>query len=454
MSTAPADSSPPVAGAAPGEGHLKRALGVPSLVLFGMVYMVPLTVFTTYGIVTQLTGGRLSVAYLCTLAAMVFTARSYARMSAAFPVAGSTYAYTQRTFGAPVGFLAGWSLLLDYLFLPMLNYLVIGIYMTAAIPAVPPWVWILIAIVVVTVLNIVGIVSVARANFLLLALQIIFIVVFVVMAFVTINNVGNVNLMAPLTGDGTVGGAGPIFAGAAILCLSFLGFDAVSTMSEEANDPRRTVPRAIMIATVGCGLIFFGLSYVSQLVFPSNQFADVDSGSLDVMTSAGGQFLNTFFTAAYIAGCIGSALTSQASVARILYAMGRDGIMPRKVFGHVSARFSTPTFAILVVSVISLAALWIDLGFLASIVSFGALVAFSAVNLTVIKHYFFDEGEKNMLNNVVLPVIGFLLTVWLWFNLSGLTLEVGVIWLAIGFVWLLIVTRAFRRPTPVLDMEE
>ena len=222
----------------------------------------------------------------------------------------------RRTFGAPVGFLAGWSLLLDYLFLPMLNYLVIGIYMTAAIPAVPPWVWILIAIVVVTVLNIVGIVSVARANFLLLALQIIFIVVFVVMAFVTINKVGNVNLMAPFTGDGTVGGAGPIFAGAAILCLSFLGFDAVSTMSEEANDPRRTVPKAIMIATVGCGLIFFGLSYVSQLVFPSNQFADVDSGSLDVMTSAGGQFLNTFFTAAYIAGCIGSALTSQASVAQ------------------------------------------------------------------------------------------------------------------------------------------
>ncbi|MDT5154151.1 MAG: putrescine importer, partial [Mycobacterium sp.] len=304
------------------EGHLKRALGVPALVLFGMVYMVPLTVFTTYGIVTQLTGGRLSIAYLVTLAAMVFTARSYARMSAAFPVAGSTYAYTQRTFGAPLGFLAGWSLLLDYLFLPMLNYLVIGIYLEAAMPAVPAWVFILASIVLVTVLNIVGIVSVARANFLLLALQVVFIAVFVVMAFVTISGKGNVDLVAPFTGDGTVGGASPIFAGAAILCLSFLGFDAVSTLSEEAKDPTRSVPKAIMIATVGCGLIFFGLSYVSQLVFPSNQFVDVDSGSLDVMTAAGGQFLNTFFTAAYIAGCVGSALTSQASVARILYAMG------------------------------------------------------------------------------------------------------------------------------------
>jgi putrescine importer len=453
MSTTPAESSVPVTAGADGEGHLKRVLGVPSLVLFGMVYMVPLTVFTTYGIVTQLTGGRLSVAYLVTLAAMVFTARSYARMSAAFPVAGSAYAYTQKSFGAPIGFLAGWSLLLDYLFLPMLNYLVIGIYMAAAIPAVPAWVFIVGSVVLVTVLNIVGIVSVARANFLLLALQLIFIVVLVVMAFVTITKMGSVNLVAPFTGDGSVGGASPIFAGAAILCLSFLGFDAVSTLSEEAKDPTRTVPKAIMIATVACGLMFIGLSYVSQLVFPSNQFADVDAGSTDVMLAAGGQFLNVFFTAAYVAGCIGSALTSQASVARILFAMGRDGILPRKVFGHVSLRFATPTFAILFVSVISLAALWIELGFLASIVSFGALVAFSAVNLTVIKHYFIDKGEKNVLNNVILPVIGFALTVWLWFNLSWLTLEVGLIWLAIGFAWLLFMTRAFQRPTPVLELE-
>ena len=159
---------------------------------------------------------------------------------------------------------------------------------------------------------------------------------------------------------------------------------------------------------------------MSQLVFPSNAFDDVDSGSLDVMLAAGGQFLNIFFTAAYVAGCIGSALTSQASVSRILFAMGRDGILPRKIFGHVSVRFATPTFAILVVSVISLVAIWIDLDKLIALVSFGALVAFSAVNLSVIKHYFFDSNEKNVLNNLVLPLIGFGLTVWLWTSLPGL----------------------------------
>lgn len=439
------------------EGHLKRALGLPSLVLFGLVYMVPLTVFTTYGIVTQISGGRLPFAYLFTLAAMVFTARSYARMSIAYPVAGSAYTYSQKSFGAPIGFLAGWSLLLDYLFLPMLNYLVIGIYMEAALPGVPAWVWILVSIAVVTVLNIVGIVSVARANFVLIAIQAIFIVTFIVLAFVTLSGSGTVDPAAPFTGDGTADGLSPLLAGAAILCLSFLGFDAVSTLSEEAKDPKHTVPRAIMIATVASGLIFILLSYLSQLVFPSNAFDDVDAGALDVMTTAGGQFLSTFFTAAYVAGCIGSALTSQASVGRILFAMGRDGILPGKIFGYVSPKFSTPVYAILVVSVISLLAVVIDLATLASLVSFGALVAFSAVNLSVIKHYFVDNGERGgsgVFNNLALPLIGFALTLWLWTSLSWLTLIIGLIWLAVGFVWLLAVTRGFRRPTPVLDLKE
>jgi len=279
-------------------------------VLFGLVYIVPLTVFTTYGIVVQTSGGRLSVSYLVTLAAMVFTARSYARMAAAYPVAGSTYAYTQRTFGAPIGFLAGWSLLLDYLLLPMLNYLVIGIYLNAAIPAVPAWVFVLITIVIVTVLNIIGIVSVARANLLIIVMHAVFIVVFLVLAFVTLSHIGTVDLMAPFRGDGTATGLSPVLAGAAILCLSFLGFDAVSTLAEEAKDPTRSVPKAIMIATITAGVMFVVLSFVSQLVFPSNQFADVDSGSLDVMKTAGGQFLSTFFTAAYVAGALGSAITS------------------------------------------------------------------------------------------------------------------------------------------------
>jgi amino acid transporter len=328
--------------------------------------------------------------------------------------------------------------------------------MEAAFPALPAWVFIVVSVAIVTILNIIGIVSVARANFVIIAVQTVFIVTFVSMAIVTLSGSGSGDIGAPFRGDGTASGLGVVFAGAAVLCLSFLGFDAVSTLSEEARHPTRDVPRAIVIATLGAGLVFIVLSYLSQLVFPSNAFADVDSGSLDVMRTAGGKFLESFFTAAYVAGCIGSALTSQASVARILFAMGRDGILPRRFFGHVSARFSTPVYAIALVSAVSLLALVLDLTTMASIISFGALVAFSAVNLSVIKHYAIDRRERSgaaLVRNLIMPGIGFILTLWLWTSLSRLTLMVGLCWLGVGLLWLLAVTRGFRRPTPVMDIE-
>ncbi|AZL10039.1 MAG: APC family permease [Brevibacterium aurantiacum] len=440
-----------------GEGQLKRALGVPSLVFFGLVYMVPLTIFTTYGIVTQVTGGRVPLAYVITLLAMVFTARSYAKMAHELPFAGSAYTYTQKSFGAGIGFVAGWALLLDYLFLPMINYLVVGIYLSAAFPMIPAWVFVLTAIVLVTALNVIGIVSVARANIVIIAAQAIFILTFAALGIASMSGSGTVDLMAPFTGDGSAPGFGNVMAGAAILCLSFLGFDAVSTLSEEAKDAQRTVPRAIVIATVTGGLIYIVLSFLSQLVYPSNDFADVDSGALDVMGAAGGEFLAIFFTAAYVAGACGSALTSQASVSRILFAMGRDGVLPKRFFGRLSPRFHTPILATLCVGVVSLFALAVDLSFISEMVSFGALIAFSAVNLSVIKHFIIDgnrRGSRAIINFIVLPGIGFCLTLWLWTSLSPRTLLIGAIWLALGIGYLAFVTRGFRRPTPTLDLAE
>jgi amino acid transporter len=438
------------------EGRFKRVLGVPSLVLFGLVYMVPLTAFTTYGIVTQLTGGRVAATYIITLVAMVFTARSYARMSIAYPYSGSAYVYTQQSFGGALGFLAGWALLLDYLFLPMINYLIIGLYMGASFPGVPTWIWIVAAIAIVTVLNVVGIVSVARANFVVIAVQTVFIVAFVALSIGAASGQG-VDPLVPFTGDGTVGSILPLFQGAAILCLSFLGFDSVSTLAEEAKDSRRTVPRAIMIVTIGAGLLFILLTYLAQIAYPSNAFESADTASIEVVASFGLPWVSTLFIAGFIAGSIGSALTSQASVARILFAMGRDGVLPRAVFGHLNTRFGTPVVPILIVSAVSLYALFADLLTVSNMISFGALIAFSCVNLSTIKHYFVDRGERSgwdAVNNLVLPGIGFALTIWLWTNLSGMTFVVGLSWLAVGFVLLLIVTRFFRRPTPTLDLKE
>ncbi|TWF81948.1 amino acid/polyamine/organocation transporter (APC superfamily) [Pseudonocardia hierapolitana] len=436
--------------------HLDRVLGMPSIVLFGLAYLVPLTVFTTYGVVTELTSGHLPAAYVVTLTAMLFTAYSYGLMVRAHPFAGSAYTYTQRSFGPHLGFMTGWALLLDYLFLPMINYLVMGIYLEAAFPGVPVAVWIIGAILLVTGLNVLGIRLVARMNFVLVAIQVVFIVVFLVAVARTTAGTGMPSLAEPFLPDG--GEASAVLGGAAILCLSFLGFDAVSTLSEETRDPRRRIPRAIMLVTLIGGALFIVVSYAGHLVFPRySEFTDVDSAALDVVGAAGGAALTAFFTAAYIAGCFGSAMASQASVSRILYAMGRDGALPAAVFGRLHRRFHTPALATAVVGVLSLIALVISLELASSMISFGALVAFSLVNLSVVKHYVIDEGRRtpaNLIAYAVVPGIGVLLTLWLWTSLSGTTFVVGLAWIAAGLVYLAGLTRMFTRRPPELRLSE
>lgn len=435
--------------------HLKRALGLPGLTLFGLAYLVPLTVFTTYGIITELTGGRVAFAYVFTLAAMLFTALSYGQMTRAYPVSGSAYTYTSKSFGPHAGFLAGWALMLDYVLLPMVNYAVIGVFVNAQWPIIPVWLTFVVALALVTLLNIVGITTIDKANTIVIAIQTVFVLVFIALAFKTFLG-GNVQADLPFVGDGGENGTGlgPVLAGAAILCLSFLGFDAVSTMAEEAKEPKRDLPRAILLVTLGGGTLFIILSWLAQVARPSTTFENVDSGATEVMTHLGGNTMATFFTAAYVAGAFGSALTSQASVTRIMYAMGRDGVLPRPL-GTLAVRWRTPVVAVLVVSVVSLAGLWLDLGFLFSIVSFGALTAFSVVNLSVIKHYWVGHPQqRRLLTHLVLPIIGFCLTVWLWTSLSGTALTTGLIWLAVGILWLAVLTGGFRKRPPEVEFDE
>lgn len=441
--------------------QLRRVLSLPALVLFGLVYLVPLTVFTTYGLVTVQTGGRLPTAYLITLVAMTFTALSYGAMVRAFPVAGSTFTYARAVFGPYVGFLAGWSLLLDYLFLPMINYLVIGLYLHAEFPAVAAWAFILVSIAAVTVLNVIGIESIARANMVIITAQILFVVVFVFAGLALISG-ETVPVWQPFVGNASYAAGGvdpslglaPLLAGAAVLCLSFLGFDAVSTMAEETPEPRRDIPRAIAWVTLCGGLLFTLLAYIGHLVLPTPRCLPAldagctfgDTAALDLMQRAGGRAMSVFFLAAYVAGAFGSALTSQASVSRILYTMGREGVLPRGLVGRLDARFGTPVPAILLVSALSLLAVWMSLDLLASMISFGALVAFSVVNLAVIKHYLIDRSlESGWFRHGVLPAIGCVLTGWLWTSLSRQSLMVGIEWLAAGTIYVAVVTRGFRR---------
>jgi putrescine importer len=442
----PSDGSEP-------ETKLARVLGLPALVFFGLAYMVPLTVWTTYGLVTDETHGHLPAAYVVTVVAMLLTAYSYSRMVEAYPTSGSAYTYASSAFGRPVGFIVGWALLLDYIFLPMLNFLAIGLYMKDYFPDVPVEVWILLCIALVTGLNILGVRLLANVNLVLVVAQFVFIAVFLVLVVGKITGDVEVrSFTAPFYESGIDSKA--VFAGAAVLALSFLGFDAVSTLAEETRDPRRLIPRAIMLCTFIGGGVYLLQSYAGHLVFPDyRSFASVDTASTDVMKATGGDLFNSFFTAVYVAGAFASAMASQASVSRILYAMGRDGSLPRPIFGRLSRRFRTPVTANLIVGAVSLTALFISLSTVASMISFGALAAFSFVNLAVVKHYVLDGGRRSGADLVrfgVIPVVGFVVTVWLWTSLSFFTIKVGVIWVAVGFAYMVWLTRGFRRAPPAM----
>lgn len=437
--------------------RMKRVLTAPALVFFGLAYMVPLGIFTTYGEVTVRSEGHLPVAYIITLAAMLFTALSYCQMTKRLPLSGSAYSYVQKTYGGNLGFLVGWAQLLDYLFLPMLNYLAIGIYMNAWFPEIPIQYFILPTILAVTILNILGIKLVTSMNMLIIILQFIFLAVFLFLSFNSIESFDPETLLRPLLFENSQ--LSGIFSGAAILCLAFLGFDAISTMAEETKDAKKTLPRAIMLTVLIAGIMFIIVSYVAHLVYPQWQdfIGNPDTASVDVVARAGGKFFSSLFIAGYVTGVFASAMTSQASIVRILYAMGREGVLPKKVFARLHGRLHTPVMSILFVGLFSLVSLVISLDMIVSMISFGALIAFTFVNLSVIKLYIIDGKERsaNMLFFcLLLPAIGVALTIWLWTSLDAKALKIGMTWLAIGLAYLIFMTRGFRNKPPTISDEE
>lgn len=454
ITTPPSVTAP---GSLPGSRptQLKRVLGIPFLVLFGLTYMAPVTVFTTYGVVAGTTNGHLPAAYIVALVTMLFTAFSYAHMSRAVPQAGSAYAYTQQAFGGTVGFATGWTLMLDYLFIPMINFLLIGIYLNTQFPAIDAWAFSLASLMLVLVLNIVGIKFIGRLSATVVASSVLMIGIFVALVLNQVLNADAPSLLAPFSFGAE--GLGPIFSGAAILSLSFLGFDAISTLSEDAKNPGRSIPAAIVLTTLAGGVIFILVGWAGALVHPDHtSFTDPDAAGVELMAGVGGSMLTAIFVAVYVVGSFGSAMASQASVTRILYSMGRDGLLPRRM-GMLNRRFSTPVFATLVVSAVSLTFLVVSLETAASVVSFGALAAFSMVNLSVIKTFFMDTGARDVrgvLLYLVMPLVGFALTIWLWTSLSGTSLAVGLAWLAVGIVFLAVRTRGFRTTPPKLTFRD
>lgn len=429
--------------------ELQKALGQRSAVLFGLAYMTPIIVLGIFGVIAERSKGASAGSYLLATVAMLFTAQSYGVMARHFPVAGSAYTYVRKALDARVGFMVGWAVLLDYLFLPLVIWLIGGSYLQDRFPAVPFWTWIVGFAALTTVLNLIGLKVADRANFILMTFQLLILAFFVALTIgYLVGDSRSLLSLTPFTGNG---GLTAITAGAAVAAYSFLGFDAVSTLTEETHDAERTIPRAIVLIALIGGAIFVTVAYVVSLVAPGSSFPDADSLSEGVARTIGGNLFAAVFLAALIIGQFTSGLAAQAAVSRLLYAMGRDGVLPRRVFGVVSAKFHTPMFNIMLTGAVGMAAILLSVATSTSFINFGAFTAFALVNVSVVVYFVRERGAGlPRWRYLVLPVIGAAVDIYLLAHLASDALIVGLSWAAIGFLYLLWLTRGLTRQPPDL----
>ncbi|MFK2826007.1 amino acid permease [Bacillus sp. B190/17] len=432
--------------------HFKRVLTLKDLVIYGIAFMTPIAPAYIYGFAAQSTGGMLPLAYLIAMVAMMFSAYSYGRMAAAFPISGSTYTYTQRAIHPHLGFFAGWAMFMDYVLVPLIVFMVGGSYANALVPSIPYWIWVLIIAGIITTVNILGIAMAAKTNQLLVLFMGIVVVVFVIFCIKTIVGGDGASALVSITpffqSEKFVMTA--IISGAAMACFSFLGFDSITTLSEEAVNPKDDIWKAAILSCLIGGVIFIVQAYVAQLVWPDvNSFSSADTALFDVAKAAGGAILATLYTVAIIVSSLTAGLTGQASASRLMFSMGRDEVLPKKFFTRLHPKYKTPINNILLMCSMSIVgAIVLPINFVAELMNFGGLTGFMFVNLSVIVYYYFRKKEKKFFRYLLIPGLGFLICFYLFINLSPMTLKVGLIWMVIGLIYALITTKGFKKLPP------
>lgn len=437
----------------------KRSLKLWHIIVIGLGYMAPMAVFDTFGIVSEVTEGHVPTAYVLTLLAVLLTALSYGKMVRVFPTAGSAYTYTRKTMNPYLGFLVGWSSLLDYMFLPMINALLTGIYLSAVFPEVPQWVFIVGFVLLITVVNLMKVNISVSINGLLVIFQLSIILIFVALAMKALSQgAGTGQILSSQPFFSPTLSLTSLFMGASILCMAFLGFDAVTTLTEETVEPEKTIPKGVVFITLIGGAIFISASYFSQSLFPDvSVLQDPEGASAEISLSIGGVLFQSFFLAAALTSTLASGITSQISASRLIYAMGRDNVLPSKWLAYVHPRTKTPVVNVILIGILSLTALFLDLLLATSFISFGALTAFMFVNVSVIAYYVVRNKRRSgpdLFHYLLLPFLGTTFVIFLWFNLEPTSLLLGLLWNAIGFLYLVYLTKAFRHKPPQFEFDE
>lgn len=438
--------------------RLRRALTLWDLILYGIVLIMPIAAVPLFGILQQLSAGHAVSAILVSMVAMVLTASSYGRMAARYPAAGSAYTFVREGLNAHLGFLAGWAMLLDYLLVPVVCVLYAALTLERVLPGLPSWVWCLAIAALMTIVNIFGVRSTANASLAMMIAAFVVIVPFIVLSIRWLlihQGWTGVLSSAPFYSPATFSW-NSLGAGAALAALTYGGFDGVSTLSEEVENPRRNILLATVFVCVFTGL-FGGLQvYLAQRVHPGfRDFANVETAFMDVTRTVGGAWLFNAMAVILIITNLGSGLTAQAGVSRLLYGMGRDRMLPAP-FGRLSRRTSVPIFNIALVGALAfLGTLVLDYERAAELINFGAFLAFIGVNASVIRTCYFraERAARNWVVDLLLPASGLVFCLVIWCNLRNSAKIAGCLWFATGVAYDAFLTRGFRRPLPALEMD-
>lgn len=441
--------------------QLKRVLGLWDLIFYGIILIQPIAAIGLFGIASKESGGHMVTTLLIAMVAMMLTAVSYGRMASLYPSAGSAYTYVGKGLNEHMGFLAGWAMFLDYLVIPIINTVYASLTLERMMPIVPFTVWVFLFVFTITIFNLRGMRTTAMSNKILLAVMCVVIGIFIVQAIKCIlESQGMEGLFSskPIYNPETFD-IGSVMTATSFAVLTYIGFDGVTTLAEDVKNPKRNMLLAPIIVCLFTGL-FSGLQiYLAQLVWPDyNAFPNIETAFYDVAAKVGGMFLFNAIAAILFVACLGSGMAGQVGAARLLFGMGRDGVIPKKVFGHLHVKSNTPTYNILIMGVLTIiGSLALDYRNAAELLNFGAFLAFMGVNLACFRQFYFlkTKGhQRNIFYDAMLPILGFAICLVIWLSLPNLSKIMGGMWFLVGFLYLVIRSKGFKKGPDVIDFDK
>jgi len=437
--------------------RLRRTLGLWDLILYGMIVIQPTAPMPVYGVMSQRAHGHAVTTVLIAMVAMLFTAISYGRMARAYPSAGSAFTYVGSEIHPALGYVTGWSMAMDYMLNPIVCTILCSKFALNFFPEIPYAAFVVLFISFFTGLNLFGIRTSARINETLAAAMGVVIVIFLAAA-------ARYVLKTPHDGlafftrpfyDPQTFALPAVLGGTSLAVLTYIGFDGISTLSEEAENPKRNILLATVLVCLITGILASVEVYSAQLVWPGSQpFPDVDTAFVHVAGRAAGAWLFTLINITLLVATVGSGMGSQLGAARLLYGMGRGNALPKSFFGAIEPKRRIPQNNVMFVGVLALAGTTV-LTFerAAELLNFGALLAFMGVNAASFVRYFWRERQRT-LTNFLVPVLGFAICLLLWLNLSKPAKIAGTIWMLLGITYGAIRTRGFRSELVSFDVPE